>query len=121
MGCRSFRTTADEHDMAAAKIQSMNFIASVVYFAQLAGDETLIPFLTPSFQRRLRAGRKMLMQDAELFTGLFEANPYSQEVVRQYRSLLGLAAAGDIDLLAHKAQWWWEEHSKEVETPVAAG
>ena len=44
----------------------------------------------------------------QLFS-LFEANPHSHEAVRQYRQMLNLAAAGDIDLLCRRAQWWWED------------
>ena len=116
-GCRVLRVTARQHDQAAARIQSMNFISTMVYLAMLAEDESLLPFLTPSFQRRLAAGRKMIMEDAQLFSGLFEANPYSQDVVRQYTTLLGVAAAGDIDLLIHRAQWWWRQHEREASAP----
>ena len=80
---------------------------SVAYFALLAGQKDLLPFLTPSFRRRQNAARKMLTEDAQLFAGLFEANPHSHEAVRQYRQMLNLAAAGDIDLLCRRAQWWW--------------
>ncbi|HIU17519.1 MAG TPA: prephenate dehydrogenase [Candidatus Avidesulfovibrio excrementigallinarum] len=116
-GCQVLRVTAEQHDKAAARIQSMNFISTMVYLAMLAEDDSLLPFLTPSFQRRLAAGRKMIMEDAQLFRSLFEANPYSQEVVRQYTALLGVAAAGDIDLLTHRAQWWWRNHEREASAP----
>ena len=92
-----------------ARIQNMNFITNLAYFALLAGQEDLLPFLTPSFRRRQNAARKMLTEDARLFSGLFEANPHSHEAVRQYRQMLNLAAAGDIDLLCRRAQWWWED------------
>ncbi|MGE9985420.1 prephenate dehydrogenase/arogenate dehydrogenase family protein [Desulfovibrio sp. SGI.169] len=107
LGCRTFRTTAEKHDQAMARIQNMNFITNLAYFALLAGQEDLLPFLTPSFRRRQNAARKMLTEDARLFAGLFEANPHSHEAVRQYRQMLNLAAAGDIDLLCRRAQWWW--------------
>ena len=109
MGCRVFRSTAEKHDKAMARIQNMNFITSVAYFALLAGQEDLLPFLTPSFRRRQNAARKMLTEDARMFAGLFEANPHSHEAVRQYRNMLNLAAAGDIDLLCQRAQWWWRD------------
>ena len=115
--CQVFRVTAKQHDEAAARIQGMNFISTMVYLAMLAEDDSLLPFLTPSFQRRLAAGRKMIMEDAQLFSSLFEANPYSQDVVRQYTTLLGVAAAGDIDLLIHRAQWWWRQHEQEASAP----
>ena len=109
LGCRVFRSTADEHDKAMAAIQGLNFISSLAYFATLAQREELLPFLTPSFRRRQEAARKLLTEDAPLFEGLFEANPFSQELVRQYRSFLNVAAAGDIELLTARAAWWWEE------------
>lgn len=116
LGCRIFRTTAQKHDQAMARIQGMNFITSLAYFALLAGEDDLLPYLTPSFDRRRAAARKMLTEDAQLFAGLFEANPHSHEAVRQYRQMLNLAAAGDIDLLCERAQWWWRE---ELNPPKA--
>ena len=108
-GCVTFRATAEEHDIAEAKIQGMNFITSAVYFAMTAEDPALLPYITPSFLRRMNSTEKQLMEDGELFTWLFEANPHSQAMTRQYRNLLSLAAAGDIDLILHKARWWWME------------
>ena len=109
LGCRTFMTTAEKHDKAMARIQNMNFITSLAYFSLLAGQDDLLPFLTPSFRRRQQAARKMLTEDARLFAGLFEANAHSHEAVRQYRQMLNLAAAGDIDLLCQRAAWWWPE------------
>lgn len=108
LGCHVFSTTAEEHDKAMARIQNMNFISNLAYFALLAGHDELLPFLTPSFRRRLDAAQKMLTEDARMFAGLVEANPYSAKAVRQYRHMLSLAAAGDIDLLCQRAHWWWE-------------
>jgi prephenate dehydrogenase len=65
--------------------------------------------MTPSFSRRLEAARKMLLEDASLFSSIFEANAHSQDVVRHFRSFLNLAAAGDLDILVEKASWWWRE------------
>lgn len=109
LGCRVFCSTAEKHDKAMARIQNMNFITSLAYFALLAGQDDLLPFVTPSFLRRQNAARKMLTEDARMFAGLFEANPYSYEAVRQYRQMLNLAAAGDIDLLCQRARWWWQD------------
>lgn len=111
MGCRTFRSTAALHDEAMAAIQGLNFISSVAYFATFAGREDLLPFVTPSFRRRQEAARKLLTEDAELFEGLVEANPFSQDAVRRFRRFLSLAAAGDISLLADRAQWWWRKES----------
>ncbi len=107
-GCRTFRCTAKKHDMAMAAIQNLNFITSLAYFATLAHDEDLLPFLTPSFRRRQDAAQKMLTEDAKLFEGLFNANPHSHEYVRKYRAFLNIAAGGDIDLLNERAAWWWK-------------
>lgn len=109
LGCRVFSCGAAEHDRAMAKIQNMNFITNLAYFAAIAGESDLLPFLTPSFERRKNAAAKMLNEDAEMFAGLFEANGHSQEAVRQYRRMLDLAASGDIELLCKRAQWWWTE------------
>lgn len=111
LGCHPFMTTAAAHDKAAARIQNLNFITSLVYFALLADDESLAPFLTPSFRRRQAAACKMLTEDAPMFAGLFDANPYSQEAVRQYSKLLNIASAGDIDLLCNRAVRWWPDAS----------
>lgn len=113
LGCATFETDAKTHDMAMAKIQNMNFITNLAYFAALAGQKELLPFLTPSFERRRQAASKMLNEDAEMFAGLFEANGHSQEAVRQYRRMLNLAASGDIDLLSKRARWWWENREEQ--------
>lgn len=113
IGCRTFETSAASHDSAMAKIQNMNFITNLAYFATLAGEKELLPYLTPSFERRKQAAQKMLTEDADMFAGLFEANPHSHEAVRQYRRILNLAASGDIDLLCQRAKWWWQEQAGE--------
>lgn len=69
-------------------------------------------FLTPSFYRRLDAARKMLTEDSELFQNILEENPYSLEVIRHFRSFLNLAAAGELDLLQDKANWWWRRYDE---------
>jgi prephenate dehydrogenase len=117
LGCEPFRTTAQEHDRAAACIQNLNFITSVAYFATLAHDDAITPFLTPSFRRRLDAARKMLTEDAELFEGLFEANPYSQDAVRAFRAILNHACAGDVNLLVDRAGWWWRSSDNRGGAP----
>ncbi len=108
LGCHTFRCTAHKHDKAMAAIQNLNFITSLAYFAALAGDEDLLPFITPSFRRRQDAAQKMLTEDAEMFGGLFEANPYSQEYMRKYQDFLSTMAKGNINMLSQRAAWWWE-------------
>ncbi|MFO7717096.1 MAG: prephenate dehydrogenase/arogenate dehydrogenase family protein [Desulfohalobium sp.] len=106
-GLECFASTAEAHDRSVALLQGLNFVTSVAYLACSADQETVGAFMTPSFHRRLEAARKMLLEDAPLFSALFEANPYSQDAVRQFRSYLNLAAAGDLDILVEKAAWWW--------------
>ena len=115
IGLHTFYSTAREHDRALAYIQGLNFVTTVSYLATLTDEPQLEKFLTPSFQRRLNAAQKMLTQDAELFQGLFEANPYSYEAIRQYRQFLNLAAAGELDLLQDKANWWWQDKNQGEE------
>lgn len=107
IGLQPFETTAEEHDRAMAYIQGLNFVSTLSYLASTCQNHQIEKFLTPSFHRRLEAARKMLTEDAEMFQNLFEDNPYSHDAVRQYRSFLNLAAAGELDLLVEKASWWW--------------
>ncbi len=107
MGYVVFETTAKKHDQAMAAVQGLNFISNLAYLAALAHQDELLPFLTPSFRRRLESARKMLTEDGELFSGLFEANPYAQDAVKHFRSYLHVAAGGDVDLLLEKTKWWW--------------
>ncbi len=116
LGCRPFRTTAEAHDKAMARVQNMNFITTLAYFALLAGHDELLPYITPSFRRRQVAARKMLTEDGAMFNALFEANAYSHEAVRQYRQMLNVAAGGDIDLLCRRARWWWQ-HEDGTDAP----
>jgi len=109
MGFPCFRTGPEAHDRAMALVQSLNFVTSVAYLATLAEDEGLLDFLTPSFDRRLAAARKMLTEDRAMFSALFEANPFAQDAVRRFRTVLGVAMAGDVDLLCGRAGWWWRE------------
>jgi prephenate dehydrogenase len=116
LGFIPFLTTAETHDRAMAAVQGLNFVTTCAYLAALAGDEEIRDFLTPSFRRRLEAARKMLTEDAALFADLFEANPYSQDAVRLFRSHLNLAAGGDVDVLAQRAGWWWRSSEQGEKT-----
>jgi prephenate dehydrogenase len=106
-GLDPFSAEASEHDRAMAYLQGLNFATTIAYLAAASNDTTISKYMTPSFRRRLDAARKMLTEDGELFQTLFETNPYSQEAVRCYRSYLGLAAGGELDLLLDRACWWW--------------
>jgi prephenate dehydrogenase len=106
-GMNTFVTSAQEHDEAMAYIQGLNFITTLSYFSCLPEYLELDKFITPSFKRRMDAAKKMLTQDASLFTKLFEQNPLSGKSVRRFKSFLSVCAAGDVELLAQKAAWWW--------------
>ena len=112
MGFPCFATDPETHDRAMALVQSLNFVTTVAYLATLAEDENLLDFLTPSFDRRLAAARKMLTEDSAMFSALFEANPFAQDAVRRFRTMLGIAMGGDVDLLCERATWWWRGTGK---------
>ena len=109
LGYRLFDTDAATHDKAMARIHNINFVTSLAFCAQTSLDTSLNDFITPSFMRRLAAAKKMLTEDAAMYSYLFEANPYSQQAVRQFSAILSLASAGDIDLLLSKARQWWSD------------
>ena len=106
-GYACFTTTPQDHDRAMAYIQGLNFTSTVAFLAAARDVEGIRDFVTPSFQRRLDSAAKMLTQDGELFEVISEANPFLQEVSRRFMSYLSLAAGGDLELLAGRAQWWW--------------
>jgi prephenate dehydrogenase len=107
LGFTPFEATAEEHDETMAKIQGLNFTTTVAYLACLARTPDVAKYVTPSFERRLEAARKMIIEDKDLFVALAEANPYSQEAARLFGGYLDVAAGGDLDLLADLAGWWW--------------
>uniref|UniRef100_I2PWI7 Prephenate dehydrogenase n=1 Tax=Desulfovibrio sp. U5L TaxID=596152 RepID=I2PWI7_9BACT len=117
IGFVPFASTAEEHDRAAAFVQGLNFVTSVAYFAAQAAGGDVQKYLTPSFTRRLVAAEKLITKDASLFAALFEANPYSHEAVRNYRSLLNLAVGGDVDLLVRRAEAWWAAKTEKKDNP----
>ena len=108
-GFSPFDSTAEEHDRAMGCVQGLNFITTVAYLAAARQVPGIEKFLTPSFERRLEAARKMLTQDRELFQLIAEANPFMQETVRQFTAYLDIAAGGDLDLLSARASWWWRD------------
>jgi len=108
-GFEPFASTAEEHDRAMACVQGLNFITTVAYLAAARQTPGIEHYLTPSFERRLEAARKMLTQDRELFQLISEDNPFLQETVRQFTAYLDLAAGGDLDLLSARASWWWRD------------
>ena len=108
-GFSPFASTAEEHDKAMSVVQGLNFITTVAYLAAARQTPGIKKFLTPSFERRLDAARKMLTQDRELFQLIAEDNPFMQETVRQFTAYLDIAAGGDLDLLSARASWWWRD------------
>ncbi|WP_319582023.1 prephenate dehydrogenase [uncultured Pseudodesulfovibrio sp.] len=106
-GYTCFASTPEDHDRAMAYIQGLNYTSTVAFLAAARDVDGIREFVTPSFKRRLDAAAKMLTQDTELFEIISEANPFLQEVSRKFMSYLSLAAGGDLDLLADRAQWWW--------------
>lgn len=108
-GFSPFASTAEEHDRAMATVQGLNFITTVSYLAAARQVPGIEKFLTPSFERRLEAARKMLTEDRELFQLIAEGNPFMQETVRHFTAYLDIAAGGDLDLLSARASWWWRD------------
>ncbi|WP_243544230.1 prephenate dehydrogenase [Pseudodesulfovibrio tunisiensis] len=112
-GYTAFRTTAEEHDKAMAFVQGLNFTTTVAYLAAMRDVEHIENYVTPSLKRRLDSAHKMTTQDMELFEVISEANPFLQETTRHFMSYLGLAAGGDLDLLAQRANWWWRHEQQQ--------
>lgn len=104
----TFRTDPTQHDKAMAFIQGLNYVGTLSYFCAHDHDQSLKQFITPSFARRLEAARKMVVQDGALFATLCETNPFMASAIRKHLKMLGLAAAGDYELLRDKALHWWE-------------
>jgi len=111
-GYECFSSTPEEHDRAMAFIQGLNHTTTAAFLAAARDMDGIEKFVTPSFQRRLDAAAKMFTKDLELFETISEANPYLQEVSRKFMSYLSLAAGGDLDLLADRAQWWWRDKTE---------
>ena len=109
LGFAHFQTTAAQHDTAMAYIQGLNFVTTVAYLAAKPNNLELDRFITPSFQRRLDAAKKLLLEDSPLFTSLIQANPQTKDVLSSFARYLTIAAGGDIDLLVNRASHWWEK------------
>lgn len=105
--CETFSRSAKEHDEAMAAIQGLNFVTNVAYFAMTAQMNDLSNFLTPSFHRRLESARTLISQDGDLFMGIFDSNPMSQDMVRQFQRYMNIAASGDMSILLELAKKWF--------------
>ncbi len=104
----TFRSDPHEHDRAMAFVQGLNYAATLAYFCAHDHDETLERFITPSLRKRLDAAHKMVVEDGPLFATLCDNNPFMASSIRSYLKVLGLAAAGDYELLRDKALPWWK-------------
>ena len=113
-GFSPFRTTAHAHDKAMAVMQGLNFLSEAAFFGMVGASDKLKPFMTPSFKRRFRAARKLMLDDGELFTGLLGENPYSAGVLRQYRRALSSGSAEEVAGLLANARTWGELIESEV-------
>lgn len=109
VGSRTFRATPEEHDRGAAYVQGLNFVSSAAYLATLAQRDDLMPFLTPSFRRRLESARKLLTEDADMFQGFTSANPMTADAIHSFRLFLDLVESGGLPDVVRRARWWYEE------------
>ena len=105
--CATFRCTAQEHDRAAALVQSLNFAASAAYFATLAGHPGISDFATPALRRYAEAARKLLTSDAAMFSEFSLANPYFEESVREYAEQVCRTGTKQLSALADQAAIWY--------------
>jgi prephenate dehydrogenase len=108
-GLTTFRTDLAEHDKAMAFIQGLNYVGTLAYFCAQDHDDRLQQFVTPSFVRRMDAARKMVVEDGSLFEAICDNNPFMASAIRRYLKVLGLAAAGEYDLLQDKALQWLQQ------------
>lgn len=109
MGCETFFTTAEEHDRKAAISQSLHFVLSAAYFATVAREKDLTPYLTPSFRRYMDAARKELTVNAAMFVEFTTANPLFPGVLAATRRLLEDAGTNKLSALVTEAGAWYQE------------
>lgn len=108
IGSGTFRTSAEEHDRGAAYVQGLNFVSSAAYLASLAERQDLMPFLTPSFRRRLEGARKLLTEDGDMFQAFTAANPMTPDAIHTFRLFLDLVEGGGLPDVLRRARWWYE-------------
>lgn len=109
IGSRTFRTSAEEHDRGAAYVQGLNFVSSAAYLASLAQRQDIMPFLTPSFRRRLEGARKLLTEDGDMFQAFTSANPMTPDAIHSFRLFLDLVEGGGLQDVLRRARWWYEK------------
>ena len=109
LGCVTFRGTPESHDRAVAIFQSLNFLTSAALFAVAATTPDILPYLTPSFQRRANASRLIMLDDGELFTGLTfqneEVRPMLEKFIASLSRFLENPENARAELEA--ARSWW--------------
>ncbi|MCL1889211.1 MAG: prephenate dehydrogenase/arogenate dehydrogenase family protein [Desulfovibrionaceae bacterium] len=115
MGCSTFWSSAEEHDLGTGLTQSLNFALSAAFLTTLArlGDRR---FLTPSCSRHLEAAKRSLTENADMFCEFTAMNPYFSDILEHYKKILHEAAsfsqAGEPDglnILAREAATWYAE------------
>lgn len=108
MGCKTFTTTSEEHDRRAAISQSLHFAMAAAYFALAAREDTIEPYLTPSFHRYKTAAQNELTVNAAMFREFTETNPLFAQVLKETQELLAQTAAGGLPALVREAQSWFD-------------
>ena len=106
--CTTFRTTPQEHDRGVGFAQSLNFAVCASFFATLAEQPSIEPFLTPSFKRLMEAARKHLTVDTAMFCEFTGANPQFAYVVAEYDKTLAKTTS-DLASVAAAARIWYEK------------
>ena len=106
--CTTFCTTPEEHDRGVGFAQSLNFAVCASFFATLANQPSIEPFLTPSFKRLMEAARKHLTVDTAMFCEFTGANPQFAHVVAEYDKVLARTTS-DLAGIAATARIWYEK------------
>ena len=107
IGCEPFFATAQEHDAATARVQSLNFVSSAAYFASIAGHKELERYITPSFTRHLESARKLLTKDAAMFCEFTEANPFFAQALHDFQETLRKTGQGGLAEVSRSAAAWY--------------
>lgn len=107
MSCRTFWSSAEDHDRGVAFAQSLNFTVSAAFFSALGQNSWVEPYLTPSFKRHLEAARKHLTVDTAMFCEFTAHNPMFSEVLQSYRRNLERVERGELADIAEEAVVWY--------------
>ncbi len=107
--CKVMESTPEEHDLGVGFAQALNFVTNAMYFATVAEKPELLPFITPSFRRRMHAGEKQLTDDANMFLGFVAANPQMSNTLAAFKKILEKVEKGEIEEVVRKAQTWYKK------------